>query len=88
MRLSIKVVPGSSRAAILGRFGEGWRLAVTAPPEKGKANTAVEVLLATALDLPRSAVTVVVGHGQPRKQVEIDGLDSAEIDRRLTIAAR
>lgn len=86
MRLTVKVVPGSSRTAILGRFGEGWRLAVAAPPEKGRANAAVESLLAEALDVPRSAVTVVVGHGQARKQVEIEGLDAAEVDRRLANA--
>jgi uncharacterized protein (TIGR00251 family) len=87
LRLTIKVVPGSSRTAVVGRFGEGWRIAVSAPPEKGRANAALEILLAEVLALPRADVTVVSGHGQPRKQVEITGLEREEIDARLEAAA-
>jgi uncharacterized protein YggU (UPF0235/DUF167 family) len=78
------VVPGSSRSALLGRFANGWRVAVTAPPEAGKANRAVEELLASALGLPRASIAVVAGHGSQRKTIEIAGLDADEVDRRLS----
>ena len=81
------MVPGSSRAGIRGRFAGGWRVAVEAPPEKGRANDALEALLAEVLGLPRSAVAICVGHGQARKQVEIAGLDLAEVEERLAAAA-
>jgi uncharacterized protein YggU (UPF0235/DUF167 family) len=82
----VKVVPGSSRSALLGRFGAGWRVAVTAPPEGGKANRAVEELLAAALGVDRGSVAVVAGHGAPRKTIEVAGLAADEVERRLAAA--
>jgi len=50
---------------------------VTAAPEGGKANAAVEKTIAAALGLPKSAVTVVRGHSGRSKQVEIAAEASA-----------
>jgi uncharacterized protein YggU (UPF0235/DUF167 family) len=44
------------------------------------------VLLAEALGVRRATVRVTAGHGSTRKLVAIDGLDRAEIDRRLAQA--
>ena len=81
--LQLKVSPGASRNAVLGFLGETLKLAVTAAPERGKANEAVEALLAEALDLPKGAVRVDAGHPARSKRVEIAGLEAAEILRRL-----
>jgi uncharacterized protein (TIGR00251 family) len=86
MRLSIKVVPKSSKNAIAGWVGEALKVCVTAPPEKGKANAAVESVLAEALGVPAACVRVVTGHGSPRKVVEIEGLDDADVRARLASA--
>jgi uncharacterized protein YggU (UPF0235/DUF167 family) len=56
---------------------------VTAAPEAGKANAAVEALLAEALGVRKTSVRVAVGRSGRRKLVEVDGLDRAEIERRL-----
>lgn len=85
MRLSVKVVPGSSRNAVAGWMGDTLRICVTATAEKGRANAAVESLLADALGLSHSAVRIVAGFTAPRKQVEIDGLDAAALNRRLQL---
>ena len=45
---------------------------MSAPPEGGKANAAVEKTLAHAIGVPKSAVRVVRGHSSRVKQVEID----------------
>ena len=82
-RLEVPVVPKGRRNAILGRRGAGLRVAVTAAPEKGRANAAVEELLARALGIPPSSVTVVAGATARRKLVEVDGLDGAEALARL-----
>lgn len=84
-RLDCKVSPGASRNAITGWLGAVLKLSVTAAPEKGKANAAVESLLAEALDLPKSAVSVVAGHAAKTKRIEIAGIDLTEIRRRLAI---
>jgi uncharacterized protein YggU (UPF0235/DUF167 family) len=59
---------------------------VAALPEAGKANLAVEAVLAAALGIRNSAVRVAAGHTSSRKRVEIDGLDQAELERRLQAA--
>jgi uncharacterized protein (TIGR00251 family) len=88
VKLRIKVVPGSSRTCIAGWLGDALRVRVTAPPEHGKANAAVEALLREALALPAGHVKVAAGHSSPRKVVEILGLAEAEIRRRLDDAEK
>jgi uncharacterized protein len=83
VKLSVKVVPRASRDALLGWKETVLRVAVAATPERGRANHAVEALLADALDLPRTRVRVVVGHTSPRKMIEVEGLDEVEVRRRL-----
>lgn len=64
-------------------MGEALKVRVTAPAERGKANAAVEKLLAAALGLPKGLARVVVGRTSTRKLVEIEGLSESEIRRRL-----
>jgi uncharacterized protein len=85
-RLRLRVVPGSSRAEIVGRHGDAWKVRVTAAPEQGRANDAVLRLLADALSLPRDALTIVSGHGGRDKIVELTGVGPALIERRLESA--
>ena len=77
MRLAVRVTPNASADRV-----EGWamddagrtylKVRVRAVPEKGKANKAVEVVLAKALGLPKSAVRVVTGETSRIKGVDID----------------
>jgi uncharacterized protein (TIGR00251 family) len=82
-RLRLRVAPGSRRPGIAGRYGEGWKVRVVQPPEDGRANHAVVALLAETLELPRSAVSIVSGHGGRDKIVALEGIDPAEANRRL-----
>lgn len=54
-------------------------LRVTAPPEGGKANAAVAVVLAKALGVPKGAVRVVRGETSRHKQVEVEGVTPEEL---------
>ena len=73
--VTLKVQPKASRDAIQGAVEtpDGWALkvAVTAPPDKGKANAAIEQVIAKALGLPKSAVSVEKGETQRIKTVRI-----------------
>jgi uncharacterized protein (TIGR00251 family) len=82
-RLRLRVSPGARRAAIVGRYGEAWKVRVSAPPERGQANDAVVRLLAERLGLPPSGVSLVSGAASRDKVVELRGLDEAEAVRRL-----
>jgi hypothetical protein len=86
-RLRLRVSPGAGRAAIVGRYGEGWKICVTAPPEDGRANDAVLRLLANTLAIPRDTVTLVSGHSARDKIVELAGLGPAVVERRLASAS-
>ena len=84
VELSVKVVPGSSRNQIVGIWDTSLRLAVTAPPEGGKANKQVIRLVADAFDVKRSDVAIAHGQTQPLKRIRIRGLNAIELRRRLT----
>jgi uncharacterized protein len=86
-RLRLRVSPGAGRAAIVGRYGEAWKVRVTAAPEDGRANDAVLRLLADVLAVPRAALTLVSGHGGRDKIVELAGVGPALAERRLSSAS-
>lgn len=85
-RVRLRVAPGATRAGVVGRHGEAWKVRVTAAPEGGRANDAVVRLLADTLSLPREAVTLVSGHGARDKIVELAGIGPSQIERRLSSA--
>ena len=78
MALAVKVVPGASRSAIVGVWGEALRVSVAAAPEAGKANAAVRKLLAGVFGVKRGAVRIVSDGSRPLKRVAIDGVTVAD----------
>jgi len=82
----LRVAPGGSRTAVVGRHGDAWKVRVAAAPERGRANEAVLALLAETLALPRARVTLVSGGGSRDKIVELAGIEPDEIERRLAAA--
>jgi hypothetical protein len=87
-RLAVRLTPrgGADRIDGWGEDAQGrplLKVRVSAPPVEGEANAALEKLLAKALGLPRSAVSVAAGQTARVKQVQVLGLDPEEIRRRL-----
>jgi uncharacterized protein (TIGR00251 family) len=82
-KLSIKVIPSSSRDSVTGWLGDVLKLKVRAPADKGRANKAVEELLAKRLGLASSLITIVRGHTAEVKIVEISSLTHDELLRLL-----
>jgi uncharacterized protein len=85
--LRLRVVPGAARSGVVGRHGGAWKVRVAAPAEAGKANAAVVTLLAVALDVPRSRISVTSGRSSRDKVVALEGLSSDAAEARLTAAA-
>lgn len=87
MRLRVRLTPRGGRDRI-----DGWttdahgapvlKARVAAPPVDGAANAALIRLLAKALGVPKSAITIVAGETARTKTVEIDG-DAAALSDRL-----
>ena len=74
----MRAQPNASKDAIEGVGAEAsgrhyLKIRVRAVPEKGKANAAIEALLAGTLGLPKSAVSVEKGETQRIKTVRISG---------------
>jgi uncharacterized protein (TIGR00251 family) len=74
--IHVKVVPGASRDRVAGRYGDGVKVQVSAPPEGGKANRSVERVIAEALGVRPQQVRVVKGHTTARKVVEVEGVEN------------
>lgn len=84
VRLQVRVHPGAQRQGLVGRLADGsLKVAVAEAPEGGRANRAVEVLVAGVLSLRRTQVKVVGGAAARLKQLEIESLDAAEVERRI-----
>jgi uncharacterized protein len=78
VRLAVRLTPKAAAARIQGIVedgagGQALKVAVTAPPEAGKANDALLALLAKALGVRRGALSLVLGAADRRKLVHIAG---------------
>jgi uncharacterized protein (TIGR00251 family) len=73
VRMNVKITPGSSRTRILGLHGDCLKIAVSAAPEKGKANQALIEFLSEIIGLPRQKITVLSGQTSPRKVILLAG---------------
>jgi uncharacterized protein YggU (UPF0235/DUF167 family) len=86
-RLSLRVSPGAKSSAVVGRYGERWKIRVAAPAESGRANEALLELMAGTLGITRSRLRVVSGIGSRDKIVEVTGIDAEESKSLLLAAA-
>ena len=91
LELDVRLTPKGGRDALdgVGALADGRRVLlarVRAAPEDGAANAALMRLLAEALDLPRSAVTLAAGHKARVKTLRVagDGAALAAAIDRLT----
>jgi len=88
LRLRLRVVPGARRSGVVGRYGEAWKVRVSALPEGGAANAALVRLLAETAGVPARDVAVVAGHTGRDKIVELAGISASELENRLAAAER
>lgn len=84
MRLHIRLTPKAACNAIdgWGEDAQGRRVLkvrVRAAPIEGRANEAMIALMAEALDLPKSRLSLVSGDTSRLKTVEITGTNEADI---------
>ena len=61
VEVDVRVVPRSSREAVVGEHDGALRIALTAPPVEGEANAALVDFLARVLGVARRDVALVHG---------------------------
>lgn len=71
-RIAVRVTPRGGRDALVLDEAGGIHIRVTAPPEDGRANLATAALLARALGIAPSRLTLVGGAKSRDKLFRID----------------
>jgi uncharacterized protein (TIGR00251 family) len=80
--LRLKVAPRAARDRIEAVADGTLKVSVTAAPDRGRANEAVIALIARALQVPKSSITLVAGAAARHKTLRIAG-DGPAIESRL-----
>lgn len=81
--LRVRVTPRAA-ADRLGPYADGvLQVRVTRPPADGEANRAVASLVARALDVPPSSLTLLAGARSRTKRYAVGGLSAPELAARL-----
>ena len=72
--LPVRAQPGARRQGVLGEHDGALRVAVSAAPDKGKANQAIVELLSSVFGVPKSAVELVGGATSRKKRFLLRGV--------------
>jgi len=84
--IRVHVQPKSRREQIVGMHGDRIKLAVTEPPDKGKANDAVLRLIAATLNVATSSVELLRGSTSRQKDLLVRQLSADDAKRLLSDA--
>jgi uncharacterized protein (TIGR00251 family) len=84
--LAVRAQPGARRNGIVGEQNGAIKIAVTAPADRGRANKALEELLAGALGLKKSEVELRSGPTSRDKRFLLRGMTIEEARDRLKTA--
>ncbi|MCP4536968.1 MAG: YggU family protein [Chloroflexi bacterium] len=75
----VRIVPKSRQEQIIGLFDDALKIRLTAPPERGKANRALQIFLARQLGVSPSAVEILSGHTSRQKRVRVRGVSAKAV---------
>jgi uncharacterized protein (TIGR00251 family) len=78
--LQIRVVPNAKKTEVVGRYGEGYKIKLHAPPVDGKANA---VLLDFLKETLGASVQLISGEKSRDKKIRIAGMSGAEVSELL-----
>ena len=81
--LPVRAQPGARRVGVQGEQGGALKVAVSAPPQDGRANEALAEVLRAALGLKRSQLELVSGLTSRDKRFLIRGLSRVELEKRV-----
>jgi uncharacterized protein (TIGR00251 family) len=82
--INVRAVPRSATAGIAGVRGGALLVRLTSPPEGGAANTELIELIARALGIPKSQVSIATGAKSRTKRVRARGVSIDEVQSALS----
>ncbi len=85
--LPVQAQPKARKVGVIGIHNGRLKVAVTEPPDKGKANDAVIRVLAEFFGIRRSQIELLTGATNTLKTFRINGLGMSEIEARIATAA-
>ncbi len=78
-QFAVRVTPKAKKRALGGTHDGALKIAVTAPPEDGKANAAVIQAIAKWLCIAKSNVDITAGQTSRIKTIHVTGIDQATL---------
>lgn len=82
IKISVKVVPNSSRCEICGVLDEALKIKLDVPPVDGKANVKLIKFLSKQLGVPKTSIEIISGETGKNKIIFIKG-NPEELTRKL-----
>ncbi len=77
--LAVRAQPGARKTAVLGEQAGALKVAVTAPPEDGRANDALVEVLKDWLGVKRSQVELLSGRAHRNKVFLVRGVTAEQL---------
>ena len=81
--LPVRAQPGARHNGVQGEQNGALKIAVTAPPEDGRANAALVEVLRDVLGVKRSQIELLSGQTSREKKFLLRGIGKAELERLL-----
>ena len=81
--IPVQAQPGARKNGVVGEHAGRLKVAVTQAPEKGKANQALIEVLADALGVKRSQITLVSGETSSKKKFLVSGIDLLQLHDKI-----
>ncbi len=82
--LLVRAQPGARRSGIQGEYRGRLKIAVSAPPEDGRANDAIVDVIRESLALKRSQISLLGGQTSRDKRFLITGISLVDLTTRVS----
>lgn len=79
--IGVKAIPGAKKAGVCGEHGGALKVKLKSPPDKGRANEELAVLLAELAGIRVSAVSIIKGEHSREKTVALAGCGAETMDK-------
>jgi uncharacterized protein (TIGR00251 family) len=83
-RVCVKVQPNAGSNQVLGINDGVWRIKISAPPDKGKANKKLVEFLSERLGIRKDCIIILKGETSHNKVLAIAGIGQKEFTAALT----